>query len=63
MKSNAKFEEKLTCGLTLMESFDPKQKMYELKIYRGIILKFTEKLYVMTMKNDAQFGQKLASRF
>ena len=58
MKSDAKFEEKLTCGLendmsnmenfhqehqknlkigTLMGSFYGKQKMYELKIYRGII--------------------------
>ena len=57
LKSDAKFEERLTCGLengmrnlanfhralgsvkigTLMGYFCPKQKMYELKIYRGVI--------------------------
>ena len=57
-KCDAKFEEKLTCGLendmrnlanfhqsrfeslkieTLMGPFYPKQKIYELKIYRGIL--------------------------
>ena len=57
LKSDAKFEEKLTCCLendlgilqiftralenvkigALMGSFCPKQKMYELKIYREVI--------------------------
>ena len=57
LKSDAKFEGKLTSGLkkdmriwqiftralesvkigTLMGSFCPTQKMYELKIYRGVI--------------------------
>ena len=57
LKSDKKFEEKLTCGLendtenlanftgtleslrigTLMGSFYPKKKMYELKIYRGVM--------------------------
>ena len=57
LKSHAKFEEKLTCGLenvmgmwkifirtlesvkidTFMGSFCSKQKMYELKIYRGVM--------------------------
>ena len=56
LKSDAKFEKKLTCGLkmtgiwqiftralesvkfgTLMGFFCPKQKMYELKIYRGVM--------------------------
>ena len=58
LESDAKFEEKLTCGLendmrnlanfhqsmfeslkigTLMGSFYPKQKMYDLKIYRGVL--------------------------
>ena len=50
LKNDAKFEEKLSCGLkndmrnlaklkigTLTESFYPKQKMYELKIYRGVM--------------------------
>ena len=56
MKSDAKFEDKLTCGLendmsnmanfhqtieslkirTLIGSFNPKQKKYELKIYKGV---------------------------
>ena len=57
LKSDAKFEETLTCSLkndmrnlenftralksvkigTLIGSFCPKQKMYELKIYRGVM--------------------------
>ena len=57
LKSDAKFEGKLTCCLendmrnlanfhqstrkcqigTLMGSFCPKQKMYELEIYRGVM--------------------------
>ena len=50
LKNDAKFEEKLSCGLkndmrnlaklkiaTLTESIYPKQKMYELKIYRGVM--------------------------
>ena len=67
LKSNAKFEENLTCGLendmgnltnfyqsifknlkikTFIGSFYPKQKIYEIKIYR--------ELCVMTMKNYAK---------
>ena len=50
LKSDAKFEKKLTCSLendmrnmanlkigTLMGSIHPMLKMYELKIYRGAI--------------------------
>ena len=57
LKSNRKFEEKMTCGFendiknlanfyqstlksqnwTLVWSFYAKQKMYELKIYRGVM--------------------------
>ena len=55
LKSNAKFQEKLTCGLendtrklanfhqstkkcqNLIGSFCQRQKMYELKIYRGVM--------------------------
>ena len=52
LKVDTKFEEKLFCGLendmrnmanfhlktgTLMVSFNPKQKKYELKIYRGVM--------------------------
>ena len=36
-----------------MGSFNPKQKNYELKIYKG----------VMTMKNDAKFEEELTCRF
>ena len=36
---------------TVMGSFNPKQKKYELKTYRGGI--------VMTMKNDAKFEEEL----
>ena len=61
LKSDAKFEEKLTCGLgndmkqiftraleslkigALKGSFYPKQKMYELKIYRGFMCHDIEK--------------------
>ena len=49
LKSHAKFEEKLTCCF-----FCPKQKMYELKIY---------KLCVMTMKNDTKTEEELTCRF
>ena len=38
-----------------MGSFYPKKKMYALKIYG--------ELCVMTMKNDAKFGEKLPCRF
>ena len=58
LKGDAKFEEKLTCGLKndmrnmanfhrstlksqigiLMGSFNPKQKKYEFKIHRGVII-------------------------
>ena len=34
LKSDAKFEEKLTCCLG---SYCPKQEMYELKIYRVVM--------------------------
>ena len=65
LKSHAKFEEELACGLendtknlgqifirtfesvtigTLMGSFCPKQKMHELKIYRGVMSNDTEEL-------------------
>ena len=67
VKSGAKFEEKLTCGLDndmknltnfhqstskcqiwiLMGSFSPKQKIYELKIQRGVMCHDDEKRYMI----------------
>ena len=44
--------ESLKIGI-LMASFYLKQKMYELKIYRGVI----------TMKNDAKLEEELNCRF
>ena len=62
LKSDAKFEQKLICGLkmtevwqiftrafenlkigTFMGSLYPKQKMYEFKIYRGVLYHDNEK--------------------
>ena len=40
---------------TFIGSFYPKQKIYELKIYRD--------LCVMTMKNDSKFEQELTCQF
>ena len=49
IKGDAKFDQKLTCGLenhralkshkigTLIVSFYPKQKIYEFKLYRGVM--------------------------
>ena len=47
LESNAKFEEKVTCGLEngmknlanwdFFGLFQPEQKMYELKIYKGVL--------------------------
>ena len=76
LECDAKFEEKLTCGLendmrnlanfhqsmfeslkigTLMGSFYPKQKMYELKIHRGVLCH--------DMENDAIFEGELTCQF
>ena len=41
---------------TLMGSFYPKKKIYELKIYRGVSC-------IMTMKNDAKFEEEMTCRF
>ena len=40
---------------TLMASFYPKQKMYELKIYMVV--------FVMTIENDAKFEDELTCQF
>ena len=64
-ESDAKLEEKLTCGLennmrngemgTLMGFFSPKLKI--------LSLKFTVELYIMRMKNDAKIEEELTSQF
>ena len=67
LKSSAKFEEKLTCGLKndmmnlakfhqstrKSQDFDPGSFIQS----RYMSLKFIEELYAMKMKNDAKFGQ------
>ena len=66
LNSDAKFKEKLTCDLeydmrnlenfhksSLNGSFYPKQKMYELNIYIGVI----------AMKNDTKFEKELTCGF
>ena len=40
---------------TLIGCFDPKQKLYELNIYRGVC--------VMTMKNDTKFEEEVTCQF
>ena len=75
LKSDAKFEEKLACCLQKWQEygkFSPKHlKVSKLGLWwdpsiqsrKKISLKFTEKLSVMTMKNDAKFEEKLACHF
>ena len=58
MRNLANFHQSMFESLkigTLMGSFYPKQKMYELKIYRGVC--------VMTMKNDAKFEEESTCQF
>ena len=68
MKSDAKFEEKLTCCLgndmralesvkigTLRDPFAQSRKC--------MTLKFTEELCVMTMKNNVKFEEELTCHF
>ena len=58
MRNLANFHQSMFESLkigTLMGSFYPKQKMYELKIYRGVC--------VMTMKNDAKFEEESTCPF
>ena len=68
LKSNAKYEEKLTCGFKKWHKefgkFSPEHsKVSKLGLWWGLFvqsrkcmsLKFTEELCVMTMKNDTKF--------
>ena len=53
LKIDAKFEEKLTCGL---------ENDLFIQSRKCMSLKFTEELCVMTMKNYAKFGKELTCR-
>ena len=58
MRNLANFHQSMFGSLkigTLMGSFYPKQKMYELKTYRRVC--------VTTVKNDAQFEEELTCQF
>ena len=58
MRNLANFHQSMFESLkteTLMGSFYAKQKIYELKIYRGVC--------VMTMKNDTKFEDELTCQF
>ena len=73
--SYANFEEKLTSGLKKDEKFgkfSPEHlKVSKLKLWwdpfvqsrKGMTLKFTEELCVMTMKNNAKFEEELTCHF
>ena len=74
LKSDAKFEEKLTCGLENdmrnMANFHQsnwKSQNWDIdgliKSKKSMSLKSTEELSVMTMKNDAKFEEQLTCHF
>ena len=56
LKSDVKFEEKLTCGLE-------NDSRNLANFHQCMSLKFTEELCVKTMKNDAKFEEELTCRF
>ena len=76
LRSYANFEERLTGGLKKHEKFD-KFSAEDLKCHnwnfdgilafaqsrKGMTLKFTEELCVMTMKNNAKFEEELTFHF
>ena len=74
LKRYANFEEKLTCGLKKdlrnLANFH-QSTLSKLALWwdsfvqsrKGMILKFTEELYVMTMKNNAKFEEELGLSF
>ena len=76
LKSDTKFEEKLTCCLEKWHEkfgkFSPEHsKVSRLELWWGpfvqsrkcMTLKFTEELCVMTMKNDTKIEEELTCRF
>ena len=68
LKSDAQFEEKLTCGLRNLANFQQstgkcqKRNFPFVQSRKCMSLKFTEELFVMTMKNDAKFEEELTCR-
>ena len=75
LKSDAKFQEKLTCGLendirNWAHFYQSTQKSQNWDFYgtlyestECISLNFTEELCVMPIKNDATFEEELTCRF
>ena len=76
LKSDAKFEKKLTCGLendimnfSIFYQSTRKSQNWKFdwillsKVKKCMSLKFTEELCVMAMKNDAKFEEGLTCRF
>ena len=71
LESDAKFEEKVTCGLENDMNFHQSTKAPKLGLLLGPFIqsrrcmsfKFTKVLYVVTMKNDTKFEKKLTCLF
>ena len=76
LKGDAKFAEKLSCGLEndirdMANFYRSTWKISKLGHWwdpfiqsrKWMSLKFTEELYVMTMKNDGKFEEDLTCRF
>ena len=67
LKGDAKFEEKLTCGLWFMINFyrsNLKSQNWDLiQSRKSMKLKSTEELCVMKKKNDAKFEEELTCHF
>ena len=73
LKSDAKFEEKLTCGLKndMSNLANEHSKLSKLGLWwdpfawnrKCISLKFPEELFIMAMKNDTKIEEELTCRF
>ena len=77
LKSDSKFEEKVTCGLendmkSIYGKFSPEHlKLSKLGLWWDLLiqssksmrLKFTEELCVMATKNDVKFEEEMTCRF
>ena len=67
LKSDAKFEEKMTCCFENDRNSPEHSKVSKLDPFvqsrKCMTLKFTEELCVMTMKNDTKIEEELTCRF